>query len=68
MIQPWLTPPYRRAYDLFAPYGFLLLFALLWNPRINGWFFGTVFAVGDALGLPPGLYRLGLELVRFWQG
>lgn len=68
MIQPWLSPAYRRMYDLFAPYGFILLFALLWSPRIGGVFFGGVFAVGDALGLPPDLYRLGLYLIRFWQG
>ncbi|WP_433386731.1 site-2 protease family protein [Micromonospora sp. KLBMP9576] len=68
MIQPWLNPQWRRMYDLFAPFGFILLFALLWNPRISGWFFGAVFAVGDALGLPPWLYALGLDLIRFWQG
>ncbi|MFV2101392.1 site-2 protease family protein [Micromonospora sp. LOL_024] len=68
MIQPWLGPQYRRMYDLFAPYGFILLFALLWNPRIGGWFFDAVFAIGDFLGLPPWLYATGLELIRFWQG
>ncbi|MFI7574096.1 site-2 protease family protein [Micromonospora sp. NPDC049497] len=67
MIQPWLSPPYRRMYDLFAPYGFILLFALLWNPQIGGAFFGAVFAVGDLLGLPQGLYALGLDLIRFWR-
>ncbi|MGN9808794.1 site-2 protease family protein [Micromonospora sp. BQ11] len=67
MIQPWLSPPYRRMYDLFAPYGFILLFVLLWNPQIGGAFFGAVFAVGDLLGLPSGLYALGLDLIRFWQ-
>jgi Zn-dependent protease len=68
MIQPWLNPQWRRMYDLFAPFGFILLFALLWNPRIGGWFFDAVFAVADALGLPPWLYATGLELIRFWQG
>ncbi|MCM0678484.1 site-2 protease family protein [Micromonospora phytophila] len=68
MIQPWLGPQWRKMYDVFAPFGFILLFALLWNPRISGWFFGAVFAVGDLLGLPPGLYVLGLDLIRFWQG
>ncbi|MGK5522126.1 site-2 protease family protein [Micromonospora sp. URMC 107] len=68
MIQPWLNPQWRRMYDLFAPFGFILLFALLWNPRIGGWFFDAVFAVGDFLGLPPWLYALGLDLARFWQG
>ncbi|MCW3814256.1 site-2 protease family protein [Micromonospora sp. DR5-3] len=68
MIQPWLSPQYRRMYDLFAPYGFILLFALLWSPRINGWFFGAVFGVADFLGLPPHLYALGFELIRFWRG
>ncbi|MFF0721009.1 site-2 protease family protein [Micromonospora sp. NPDC003816] len=67
MIQPWLSSPYRRMYDLFAPYGFILLFALLWNPTIGGWFFDAVFAIGDVLGLPPWLYATGLDLVRFWQ-
>ncbi|MCL7457867.1 site-2 protease family protein [Micromonospora echinofusca] len=68
MIEPWLNPQWRRMYDLFAPFGFILLFALLWNPRINRWFFDAVFAVGDFLGLPPWLYALGLDLIRFWQG
>ncbi|MFC4145849.1 site-2 protease family protein [Micromonospora mangrovi] len=68
MIQPWLNPQWRRGYDLMAPWGFILLFALLWNPRINGWFFGAVFWLADLLGLPPGLYLRGLDLIRFWQG
>ena len=67
MIQPWLNPQWRKMYDLFAPYGFILLFALLWNPRIGGWFFDAVFAVGDLLGLPSWLYATGLELIRFWR-
>lgn len=68
MVQPWLSAQWRRGYDLMAPYGFILLFALLWNPRIGGWFFDTVYAVGDALGLPADLYAEGLRLIRFWQG
>ncbi|MFC0003394.1 site-2 protease family protein [Micromonospora siamensis] len=67
MIQPWLNPQWRRMYDLFAPYGFIVLFALLWNPRIGGAFFGAIFTLADALGLPPGLYRDGLDLIRFWE-
>lgn len=68
MIQPWLSPQWRRGYDLMAPYGFILLFALLWNPRIGGWFFDAVFAVGDLLGLPAHRYAEGFRLIRFWQG
>ncbi|GGL97221.1 MULTISPECIES: site-2 protease family protein [Micromonospora] len=67
MLQPWLNPQWRRMYDLFAPFGFILLFALLWNPRIGGWFFDAVFALADLLGLPPWLYATGLDLIRFWQ-
>ena len=68
MLQPWLSPQWRRGYDLMAPYGFLLLFALLWNPRISGWFFEAVYTVGNLLGLPAQLYLDGLDLIRFWQG
>lgn len=67
MLQPWLSPTWRRGYDLMAPYGFLLLFGLLWNPTIGGRFFRAVFAVADLLGLPPALYVEGLHLIRFWS-
>jgi Zn-dependent protease len=67
ILQPWLPPRWRRGYDLLAPYGFLLLFALLWNPTLGGWFFRAVFAVGDLLGLPAGLYAAGFDLIRFWS-
>ncbi|MDG4832283.1 site-2 protease family protein [Solwaraspora sp. WMMD1047] len=67
MLAPWLSPQWRRGYDLLAPFGFLLLFALLWNPRVGGWFFAAVFAVADAIGLPPALYSAGLDLIRFWS-
>ncbi|MER7166029.1 site-2 protease family protein [Micromonospora sp. NPDC000207] len=67
MIQPWLNPQWRRMYDLFAPFGFIMLFALLWNPRLGGWFFDGVFALANLIGLPPWLYVAGLDLIRFWQ-
>jgi Zn-dependent protease len=68
ILQPWLSAKWRRGYDLMAPYGFLLLFALLWSPRVGNAFFAVVFAVSDALGLPPERYVEGLDLIRFWSG
>jgi len=68
ILQPWLRPNTRKVYDVLAPYGFILLFALLWNPTVNRWFFGLVFAIGDAIGLPSDLYAAGFDLIRFWQG
>lgn len=68
VLSPWLSAQWQRGYNLMAPYGFLLLFALLWNPTIGGWFFDAVFAVGDLIGLPGPLYVEGLRLIRFWQG
>jgi Zn-dependent protease len=67
VIQPWLSPKWKRGYALMAPYGFLLLFAVLWSPRLGGWFFDAVFFLGDAIGLDRGLYALGFDLIRFWQ-
>jgi Zn-dependent protease len=65
-LYPWLSPQWRRGYDLMAPYGMLLLFALLWNDRIGGWFFSAVFWVADRLGLPEYLYNAGYDMIRFW--
>jgi Zn-dependent protease len=67
VIQPWLSPQWKRGYALMAPYGFLLLFAVLWSPRLGGWFFDAVFFLGDAIGLDRDLYALGFDLIRFWQ-
>lgn len=67
IIQPWLSPQWKRGYDILAPYGFILLFALLWNPRIAGWFFDGVNAVGGAFGLPEWLRDDGFDLIRFWS-
>jgi Zn-dependent protease len=67
LIEPWLSPSWRRGFAKVAPFGFLLLIALLWEPRINRFFFTVVFWLSDRLGLPVGLYREGLDLFRFWS-
>jgi Zn-dependent protease len=66
LIEPWLNPQWQRGFRLVAPYGMLGLFVLLFSPRINALFFGFVYAVGDALGLPSGLVAEGYGLFRFW--
>jgi Zn-dependent protease len=66
-LTPWLKPNTQRMYNVLAPYGFILLFVLLWEPRINRLFFDVVFFIGDGLGLPDHLYAVGRELIRFWQ-
>jgi len=68
ILQPWLSAQYQRAYNLFAPYGFILLFALLWQSRINGWFFSVVYWLAELIGVPRALSAVGFELMRFWSG
>jgi Zn-dependent protease len=66
LVQPWLTQSWQRRFDVVAPYGMLILFALLFEPRVNRLFFDVVFTLADAIGLPPGLYLLGRNLLQFW--
>jgi len=66
LVEPWLSPQWRRGYRLVAPYGMLLLIALLWTPVLNALFFRFVFTVGDAIGLPGGLAYAGRGLYQFW--
>lgn len=66
LIGPWLSPKWQRGFAHVAPYGMLLLLALLMEPRINRAFFAVVFFVADLLGLPTELYAEGLALFRFW--
>jgi Zn-dependent protease len=68
IVHPWLSEPYQRAYNLFAPYGFILLFALLWQSKINNWFFSAVYWLSELIGIPRALSELGFQLMRFWSG
>jgi Zn-dependent protease len=62
LIQPWLSPQWQRGFQQVAPYGMLLLIALLWTPRINALFFGFVFFLANLLGMPYEPLRDGFLL------
>jgi Zn-dependent protease len=66
VIGPWLSPEWQRGFAKVAPWGMLLLIVFLLEPRINRAFWGAVFAVSDAIGLPRELYAEGFALFRFW--
>ena len=42
IIEPWLKYETRRSLANIAPYGMMIVFLLLWNRTINGWFFGNI--------------------------
>jgi Zn-dependent protease len=67
IIRPWLSPQYQRAYALFAPYGFILLFVLLWQSRINRVFFAAVGGLTDLVGIPSQIGEAGITVMRFWS-
>ncbi|AEV82522.1 membrane protein [Actinoplanes sp. SE50] len=66
ILRPWLSPAYRRAWDTFAPFGFLLLFVALWQTSLGGYFYDVVYRIADHLGLNPLLVSDGYDLMRFW--
>jgi Zn-dependent protease len=66
LIEPWLPPNWQRGFAKVAPFGMLLLFALLWEPRIGRAFWWLVFTISDVIGLPSDLYAEGFGLFRFW--
>lgn len=68
VIYPWMSPAYQRAWNLFAPYGFILLFLALWQTNLGAWFYDAVFWLSEAIGISEALVRVGLELMRFWSG
>ncbi|GAA4985709.1 site-2 protease family protein [Yinghuangia aomiensis] len=67
IIEPWLSYDFRRAIAPYAQFGPLLLFALLFTPEINRWFFDQVDHITDAMNIPPGWASLGYHLFRFWK-
>lgn len=67
LLYPWLSPQWRRGFNHMAPYGMLILIALLWSPQINTWFFGVVYSIGDLIGLPSYQAAAGYDLFKFWS-
>jgi len=67
LIEPWLSAQWQRGYRLVAPYGLLLLLALLWQlPLLSQLFFGAVNGIANALGLPSDFAGIGRTLYQFW--
>ena len=67
ILRPWLSPVWARRFRaLFAPYGMLLLIALLLECTVNNIFFTVVFTICDIIGLPTGLAMHGRDMFQFW--
>jgi Zn-dependent protease len=62
LVEPWLSPQWRRGFAHVAPYGMLLLIALLWTPAIARYFFMVIGLLADLLGLPAAAVNLGGSL------
>lgn len=67
LLRPWLPPGWGKAFDTIAPFGMLLIFALLFEPRVNRIFFSTIYTLTDAIGLPLPLVAEGQALLQFWR-
>ncbi|MCY0926640.1 site-2 protease family protein [Streptomyces sp. H27-H1] len=67
IIEPWLSHRIRREVAPLAPFGLLAVFALLWIPEINAYFFDAVYGVLSALGVSELEAYCGRNLYQFWQ-
>ncbi|WP_132992910.1 site-2 protease family protein [Gordonia zhaorongruii] len=66
-IEPYLSWDLRRSAEKIAPFGFLIVFALLWIPFLNRAFFDLVYGLLDMFGLDPGFVAYGMDLFVFWR-
>ncbi len=67
VIEPWLSYNARRQLEPLAPFGLLLVFAVLWIPSVNAVFFDAVDAILRGLGVGELESYCGQNLYRFWQ-
>ena len=68
VIEPWLSYRVRRQVEPFAPFGLLAVFAVLWIPEVNGWFFDAVHALLRGLGVTEWDTYWGRRFYEFWRG
>lgn len=67
VIEPWLSDKVRREVAPLAPFGLIAVFALLWIPEVNGFFFDAVAGILSGLGVSDLETYCGHDLYRFWQ-
>jgi Zn-dependent protease len=66
-LEPYLSYQTRQSFEAIRPYGFLILFALLWFvPLFSTILFGIVDTGLAALGVNPFLRDVGFAQFRFW--
>ncbi|MBT2540400.1 site-2 protease family protein [Streptomyces sp. ISL-44] len=67
VIEPWLSYKVRREMAPLAPFGLIAVFALLWIPEVNTFFFDVVRDILSGLGVSDLETYCGRDLYRFWQ-
>ncbi|MAU82340.1 site-2 protease family protein [Gordonia sp. Z-3] len=66
-IEPYLSEQTRFSMQKIAPYGFLIVFALLFIPFLNRAFFDFVYWLFGLSGVPSVLASYGWNLFVFWR-
>ncbi|GAA3489781.1 MULTISPECIES: site-2 protease family protein [Streptomyces] len=67
VLEPWLSYRMRRQIEPYAPFGLLLVFALLWVPEVNRVFFDVIYGITGGLGVGEAEAYCGRDLFQFWQ-
>ncbi|MGW3114090.1 site-2 protease family protein [Streptomyces sp. NPDC001091] len=67
VIEPWLSNGIKRQVEPIAPFGLLIVFALLWVPSVNQAFFDVIYTLLSALGVDSFFSDCGYFLYRFWS-
>ncbi|MGV9713217.1 site-2 protease family protein [Gordonia sp. NPDC003424] len=66
-IEPYLSPQTRASMAKIAPYGFLIVFALLFIPALNRAFFDLIYWLFELSGVNSALASYGWGLFVFWR-
>lgn len=68
IVEPYLPDSWRQGASKVAPYGLLIVIAILWIPTVNRAFFSAITQLTDLIGVNPLLVGFGDQLFRFWTG
>ncbi len=68
IIEPWLSDDLRRMGRQIAPYGLLIVFALLFSvPATRNLFYDTADRIMNAASAPVNGHYFGYHLFQFWK-